>query len=100
MHLRKPLLSFILCAGLFLSGCASFGDNRVALIQRVLDDLLPATFVGDFDGSEKIPTYVDFTLAAGNLRRTETGWTFDWLEYHRNGPLMSSAHIVLGKRPR
>jgi hypothetical protein len=91
---------FAILALVSLCGCQTMGSNRAPLIQRVLDSMLPPTFVGDFDGAENIPMYVNFTLKAGNLKRDYNGnWTFDWLEYDRTGPLTTSAHIRLGKRP-
>ena len=100
--------SLILILALALGGRSSIanrkkGDERsvATLIQYVLDAIVPPGFTGgDFDAAENIPMYVTFTLKAGNLKRNEAGmWTFTWLEYDRTGPLTTSAHIRLGKRP-
>lgn len=85
---------------LLLSGCGTPPSGKLGFVQRLLDDVVPADFRGNFDSSESVPAYANFTLAAGNLHRTPAGWSFDWLEYHRNGPFLTSAHLSLGNRPK
>lgn len=86
---------------LLLSACGTMpSGGGPALAQRILDEFVPADFVGDFDGGELIPIYLNVTLKAGNLHKNAAGaWTFTWLEYDRAGPFLTSSHLHLGKRP-
>lgn len=98
----KALIAAALAAlGAFcLSGCVSgAGSSQAVLGQRILDRYLSPGFTGDLDINENIPMYLSVSLKGANLRRTETGWKYDWFEYRRNGPVGTSAHIILGKRP-
>ncbi len=100
---RRPVaafLSLLLCvAGIGLAaGCASVpaGAPHVSVIERVLDAALPAAFSGDTKVVHKNP-WIDVTIAAGNVRQVDGRWTWDWLEYTRNGRF-SAGTITLGAR--
>lgn len=93
----KLALSLILAA--LLSGCGSIpsgGTTRPALIQRALDLVLPPGFKGDAHVEHTNP-YFGFTLDAGNLRRGERGWEFDWLVFDRHG--FTNGKTRLGNPP-
>ena len=103
---RRSLASVLLfaLAALCLTGCVSTAGNpSVAdsrtVGQRLLDKYLSPGFTGDLNLREQIPLYLTVTLEGANLRREESGWKYDWIEYNRNGPFGTSAHIRLGKRP-
>ena len=90
-------LILLACALLVGSGCVNGPQNSdLALVQRALDKLLPADFVGDVLAKHNNP-YFKFTIRAGNVHRTATGWTFSWLVYERNG--FSQGEIRLGEIP-
>ncbi len=83
-----------------LTGCSTMADGKgVPLVQQLLDAIVPPGFEGDFDSSENVPVYVNFTLQARGLKRTPQGWVFTYFRYDRNGPVGTTAHIELGKRP-
>lgn len=85
---------------LALSGCQSVpAGSHQSIVQRALDRLLPPTFTGDIDLSENIPMYISITIKGHNLWLDDGFWKYTWLEYDRNGPVGTSAHIRLGKRP-
>lgn len=88
-------------AALTSAGCVSTASTMKATTagQRLLDKYLSPGFTGDLDISESIPLYLHVTLKGSNLRREDTGWRYDWIEYDRTGPFGTSAHIRLGKRP-
>jgi hypothetical protein len=91
----------LICA-LFVTGCATttnVNSTQTVMGQRLLDKYLSPGFTGDLDISENIPLYLSVTLKGANLRREETGWRYDWIEYTRTGPFGTSARITLGKRP-
>lgn len=93
---RIQHLILILC--LLCAGCGTLPSGKQAFAQQVLTALLPPDFEGDVDFKEKVPTWVDLRVQAGNVKRTPNGWTFDWFDYERNGPLLSSSHVRLGDR--
>jgi hypothetical protein len=102
MRATKPLIAACLAAlGAFcFAGCATTAGNSQAVAgQRILDKYLSPSFAGDLDIRETIPLYLTVTLEGKNLRRTEAGWVYDWIEYNRTGPAGTSAHVRLGKRP-
>jgi hypothetical protein len=89
------------CALLLVTGCATttnVNSTQTVMGQRLLDKYLSPGFTGDLDISENIPLYLSITLKGANLRREETGWRYDWIEYTRTGPFGTSARITLGKR--
>lgn len=102
MNSRILLLAAVLCC----AGCATTGSqndsmasNQLTIGQRLLDKYLSPGFTGDLNIRETIPLYLTITLEGKNLRREETGWRYDWIEYNRTGPFGTSAHLQLGKRP-
>lgn len=87
-------------SALLLSGCATPpGQAPSSIVQTALDRLLPPTFTGKLDIQENVPLYLSITVKGSNLRRENGVWLYDWIEYHRNGPAGTSAHIILGDRP-
>lgn len=92
------------CAALALTGCASVpgGDGERITVQKALDAVLPPGFSGPAHVSHR-NAYFDISIDAGGLKRTEKGWTWEWLTYERNShfPLWSSTgKISLGKTPQ
>lgn len=95
--MMKTLLAIL---ALSLSGCGSVPTGtttRPALIQRALDMVLPPGFKGDAHVEHSNP-YFGFTIDAGNLRRGDQGWEFDWLVFDRHG--FTNGKTRLGKPPR
>jgi hypothetical protein len=95
----KALLLVCLLA---FTGCATTSTmsetQKAVAFQRLLDKYISPGFTGDLDIQENL-IYVSFTLKGANLRREESGWRYDWIEYVRNGPVGTSARITVGKRP-
>lgn len=81
------------------TGCASrpAGAPQLSLIERVLDEALPATFSGDARVKHKNP-WIDVTIQARELRREDGHWKWASLTYERNGRF-SAGQIELGPRP-
>ena len=73
------------------------GPGDGALIQRLLDYMLPADFRGDAVLDHNNP-WVDVVIDAGDLRRENGRWVWDWLRYRRNGR-GSHGYITLGSPP-
>ena len=78
----KRLVLFVLASvsiGL-IQGCKSFPSA-----QEALNVTLPPTFTGDAHVSHK-NTWFDFTIDCYGLRKTPEGlWTWDSIDYVRNG---------------
>lgn len=71
-----------LAIAMCLVGTAGCSTPR---IQQALNDSLPAGFHGDARVAHK-NVYFDVTITARNLRQAEDGrWTWDSLDYVRNG---------------
>lgn len=90
--------TLLLIACLFITGCTSITGSATAsdaaYISTLLDKVLPADFSGAVHVEHKNP-YFDFTIDAGGLHRTDKGWTWVWLKYHRSGRF-SEGRITLG----
>jgi hypothetical protein len=99
--MRSTFRLLVLAAALMCAGCATTAGNtnQTVLGQRLLDKYLSPGFTGDLDINENIPLYLSVSLKGANLRREESGWKYDWIEYTRTGPFGTSARITLGKRP-
>ncbi len=96
----KSLLLALIAASLALySGCNTMPGSQQSIAQRALDKLLPAEFVGNLDLREDVPMWIGLTIKAGNVRRENGHWLFDWLTYDRNGPFGTNAHFTLGIPP-
>ena len=83
--LRQFLVPFfLLLFALLGAGCGMLPGGDAAIIQRILDRLLPRTYVGDFHAHHK-NTWIDFTIDATNLRHDGQQWVGDSLTWARNG---------------
>lgn len=83
-----------------LVGCSSVASrtkSEAALLQQVLDAILPPTFTGDLRVSHK-NAYFRITIHAGELKRTAAGWTWSWLAYVRDG-YISTGSATFGTPP-
>ncbi|HSV73446.1 MAG TPA: hypothetical protein VLH79_06780 [Chthonomonadales bacterium] len=80
-------------------GCASrpAGTPPLSLIERLLDETLPAAYAGDARVKHKTP-WIDVTITGKNLRKEGGHWRWEALTYERNGRF-SAGEIVLGSRP-
>lgn len=81
---RLLLAAAAAAIALSFSGCSTVGGNPGSYIQRALDAALPPTFTGDAALGHR-NAYFDFEIAAAGLAHNEHGWTWDSLQYKRNG---------------
>jgi hypothetical protein len=98
--MKRALALLILAASLLVSGCISRpsgGDDPRSLITRALDAALPADFTGSAKVEHKNP-WIELTIDAQGLRRTDTGWTWTGLQYRRDGRF-SHGWITLTPEP-
>lgn len=95
----KRLLSILSLVLLFsLAGCQTAptrGD--VAIVQKVLDAILPPNFTGPIRVAHK-NGYFRISIYAGGLRRGPAGWEWDWLVYIRDG-VISQGTASFGTPP-
>lgn len=95
---RCILVSLLLVATMVgCSSVASRAKGEAALLQQVLDAILPPTFTGDLRVSHK-NAYFRITIHAGELKRTAAGWTWSWLAYVRDG-YISTGSATFGTPP-
>lgn len=97
--MKTTLLTLLLVTiGMVATGCATRGPKPApaAVLQRLLDRMLPPDFTGDFSGTERIPGWAEIHVKATDLKLGPNGWTFESAEYHRSGPAFSSADFTLG----
>lgn len=75
--MNKTTAMLCVAAILCLAGCMSAPP-----IQKILDDVLAPSFTGPAHFSHT-NDYFSVIIDAGNLRRVEGRWSWDWLEYER-----------------
>lgn len=85
--LKTLLLSICLaCAVVALvASCATVPkakDSDFSLVQTLLDVALSDNFTGNFS-LQRSHQYIDWDIRAGNLRKENGKWAFDWLTYER-----------------
>src|SRR5690349_1410229 len=79
---RAKFVAFVLLvfAFGFGAGCATTaksGTSEVAIIETILDAVLPATFRGDAHVIHK-NGYFNFNIHAGDLRKEDGRWQWKW----------------------
>jgi len=99
-HLRCILLFLAGCSLAFLggalSGCGTRpGDNEPALMQRILDEILPREFTGSLAAKHKNP-WMQVRIKATGLRHNGERWLWETFEWERNGPPTTSGEFTAG----
>jgi hypothetical protein len=101
----------LICAALvvlaFFTGCATVSRSDSTLIQPLLDKLLPADFSGPID-VEHSNQFFTISIQAGNVRKQDGRWVWDWLSYERKShfPIFSgltwssTGKVHLGQPPK
>lgn len=92
------VLLIALILAFFLSGCGTTGvNNQGAIVQRILDEILPPNFTGKVFIYHKNP-WLDGTIEASGVKKVDGFWSFDWFTYKRQGRV-SQGDIRLGNIP-
>lgn len=96
MKILALLLVFVL-----LTGCTTINSTlrkTAETIQTALGVALPPEFKGEAYINHENQAF-GFTLRAGGLRKTPSGWAWDWLIWKRRGTVWTGGGTVIFGTP-